>query len=143
MLYQGYVVRPLRRDWMEDAFIGRQAVSLRMKRLEKELGRIEAETRRWEPVGKVLASKYDFLFTPYFVQNNVKTAQESYLRVLSIKKEMEKIDDRLSHLDLLWLDTQRQAIADLKKRNCCTPSAKGPAAPTGRAAAGNHPSAGV
>lgn len=115
MLYQGYVARPLRRDWMEDAFIGRQAVSLRMKRLEKELGQIEAETRQWEPVGKVLASKYDFLFTPYFVQNNVKTAQESYLRVLAIKKETEEIDDRLSHLDLLWLDTQRQAIADLKK----------------------------
>ena len=86
MLYQGYVARPLRRDWMEDAFIGRQAVSLRMKRLEKELGQIEAETRQWEPVGKVLASKYDFLFTPYFVQNNVKTAQESYLRVLAIQK---------------------------------------------------------
>ena len=64
-------------------------MALRMKRLEKELCQIEAETRQWAPVGKVLASKYDFLFTPYFVQNNVKTAQASYLRVLPIKKETE------------------------------------------------------
>ena len=115
MLYQGYVARPLRRDLMEDAFIGRQAVALRMKRLERELNPVEEEIRQWAPVGKVLAQRYDFLFTPFFVQNNVKTAQESYLRVLAIEKEAEDIDDRLSHLDLLWLDTQRQAIADLKK----------------------------
>ena len=115
MLYQGYVARPLRRDLMEDAFIGRQAVALRMKRLERELNQVEEEIRQWAPVGEVLAQRYDFLFTPFFVQNNVKTAQESYLRVLAIKKETEDIDDRLSHLDLLWLDTQRQAIADLKK----------------------------
>ena len=38
MLYQGYVARAIRRELMDDAFIGRRAVSLRISRLQ-EIGR--------------------------------------------------------------------------------------------------------
>ena len=43
MLYQGYVARALRRDRMEDAFIGRHAVTLRIARLEEEAAGLQAE----------------------------------------------------------------------------------------------------
>lgn len=37
MLYQGYVMRPIPKDRMEDAFIGRRAVDLRIARLLSDL----------------------------------------------------------------------------------------------------------
>ena len=40
MLYQGYVARALSRERMEDAFIGRYAVTLRIRRLEEQRGHI-------------------------------------------------------------------------------------------------------
>ena len=45
MLYQGYVARLIRRELMDDAFIGRRAVSLRISRLQEELALIENELR--------------------------------------------------------------------------------------------------
>ena len=44
MLYQGYVVRPIRKDLMDDAFIGRRAVALRIARIEEELVQINSAT---------------------------------------------------------------------------------------------------
>ena len=50
LLYQGYVVRSIRRELMDDAFIGRYAVSLRVSRLEEELTQIEDQLRYWNPM---------------------------------------------------------------------------------------------
>lgn len=41
MLYQGYVARALSRERMDDAFIGRYAVTLRIRRLEEETAQLE------------------------------------------------------------------------------------------------------
>lgn len=54
MLYQGYVARALRKGWMEDAFIGRRAVQLRIEHLEKELACLQEELRHWQPLQKQL-----------------------------------------------------------------------------------------
>lgn len=117
MLYQGYAARPLRRERMEDAFIGRRAVALRMKRLEAELAELERSIRHWAPVHTFLSRQKDrdFLLSRYFVQGVAPQRQEDYLRKAEIKKEMEETSQQLSRLDLLWLDQQRKQIKVLEQ----------------------------
>ena len=113
MLYQGYVARPIRRERMDDAFIGRRAVSLRISRLEDELKQINDELHDWNPIRQLLAQSKDPLFTHFFVQNTVAERQNAYLRCIEITDEVADIDDQLSKLDLMWLDEQRRTIAAL------------------------------
>ena len=113
MLYQGYVARSMRRERMDDAFIGRRAVSLRISRLEDELKQIKDELHDWTPIRQLLAQSKDPLFTNFFVQSTVAEKQNAYLRSIEITDEVDDIDDQLSKLDLLWLDEQRRTIAAL------------------------------
>ena len=113
LLYQGYVVRSIRRELMDDAFIGRYAVSLRVSRLEEELTQIEDQLRYWNPIRQLLSQSKEPLFTHFFVQNTVAEKQKAYLRGMEIVNEVTDIDDQLSKLDLLWLDEQRRTIAAL------------------------------
>ena len=113
LLYQGYVVRSIRRELMDDAFIGRYAVSLRVSRLEEELTQIEDQLRYWNPIRQLLSQSKEPLFTHFFVQNTVAEKQKAYLRGMEIVNEVTDIDDQLSKLDLLWLDEQRRTNAAL------------------------------
>lgn len=113
MLYQGYVTRPLRRAWMEDAFIGRRAVALRIRRLEAELERAQECIQHWTPILQVLKRQEEPLFNQFFVQSTVQEKLNDYLRSLEIKKEIAQTEEQLSQLNLLWLDEQRQTIASL------------------------------
>jgi uncharacterized protein YPO0396 len=113
MLYQGYVARPLRRELMEDVFIGRRAVELRIQRLESELKQTEAMIQQLAPVLQVLSRQSEPLFTQYFVQSTVQENLQDYLRGLEITTEVAKIDEQLSQLDLLWLNEQRRTIERL------------------------------
>ena len=115
MLYQGYVARPLRRSWMEDAFIGRRAVELRIRRLEAELAQVEGAIRYWNPILQVLKNQDEPLFTQFFVQNTVQEKLDGYTRSLEIKKEIVEIENQLSQLNLFWLDEQRRTIEGLRK----------------------------
>lgn len=113
MLYQGYVTRPLRRAWMENAFLGRRAVALRIQRMERELERAEEQIRYWSPILQVLKRQEEPLFTQFFVQSTVEGKVKDYLRSLEIEKEIAQAEEQLSQLNLLWLDEQRQTIASL------------------------------
>ena len=115
MLYQGYVARPLRRALMEDAFIGRRAVGLRIQRLERELAQVEGAIRYWTPILQLLKKQDEPLFTQFFVQNTVQEKLDGYMRSLEIKKEIVEIKNRLSQLNLFWLDEQRRTIEGLIK----------------------------
>ena len=115
MLYQGYVARALRRDWMEDAFIGRRAVALRIDRLEKELAELGGKIQYWSPIYRELSVYHESMFTEYFVQVVIPQRQSDYLRGLSITQEVAEIDNQLSQLDLLWLNEQQKTIDLLKK----------------------------
>ena len=117
MVYQGYVARPIRQVWMDDAFIGRRAVELQVSRLEREQRELERSLRRWNPIHQILArhKDRDTLFTRYFVQSTVVQRQEDYLRGLEINSQLEQIEDAISHLDLFWLEEQRGRIAKLKE----------------------------
>lgn len=115
MLYQGYVVRPIRKELMDDAFIGRRAVALRIARIEAELAEIQTNLQMWNPVYQTL-SKYqnrDVLFSMRYVQIIVTQRQADYLRGIEISKELERVDEQISHLDLFWLGEQRKIIAKL------------------------------
>ena len=115
MLYQGYVVRPIRKELMDDAFIGRRAVALRIVRIEAELAEIQTNLQMWNPVYQTL-SKYqnrDVLFSMRYVQSIVTQRQADYLRGIEISKELERVDEQISHLDLFWLGEQRKIIAKL------------------------------
>ena len=113
LLYQGYVVRSIRRELMDDAFVGRYAVSLRVSRLEEGLTQIEDQLRYWNPIRQLLSQSKEPLFTHFFVQNTVAEKQKAYLHGMEIANEVTDIDDQLSKLDLLWLDEQRRTIAAL------------------------------
>ena len=110
MLYQGYVARPLRRELMEDAFIGRRAVALRIQRLEAELHQLQANMQHWKPIHQVLRNSPEPLFSQYFVQTTVPEKLQAYLRGLEITREVEQIDEQLSQLDLMWLAEQHRII---------------------------------
>lgn len=112
MLYQGYVVRPIRKELMDDAFIGRRAVALRIYRLESELKKVDADIQFWKPIHDKLATHQNrnMLFTQYFVRNVIAQRQADYLRGLEISKELENIEDQISHLDLFWLHEQKKMI---------------------------------
>ena len=116
MLYQGYVVRAIRREWMEDAFIGRRAVALRIQRLEKEQQRLQEELKRWTPIRKRLSGQKEPLFSAYFVRDTVAKKQEDYLRSLEIGKEVSRLEEKLAQLDILWLGRQDQMINQLKEK---------------------------
>ena len=117
MLYQGYVARPIRKELMDDAFIGRRAIALRISRIEAEIKGIEDTLRIWKPIYQTLnqfQSSHDVLFTARFVQDTVAQRQADYLRGIEITKELEQIDEQMSHLDLFWLDAQRKIIKQLE-----------------------------
>lgn len=115
MLYQGYVARALRKERMEDAFIGRRAVQLRMDRLEKELNQLQEELRHWQPLQKQLAGLPEPLFTQRFVRSDVMQKQQDYQRSQAITREIAEVKAQLSQLNLFWLDEQRQIIEQLKE----------------------------
>ena len=115
MLYQGYVARALRKERMEDAFIGRRAVQLRIDRLEKELNRLQEELRHWQPLQKQLAGLQEPLFTQRFVRIDVAQKQQDYQRSQAITREIVEVKAQLSQLNLFWLDEQRQIIEQLKE----------------------------
>lgn len=115
MLYQGYVARALRKGWMEDAFIGRRAVQLRIDHLEKELACLQEELRHWQPLQKQLTGLKEPLFTQRFVRIDVAQKQEDYQRVQMIIKEIAEVKNQLSQLNLFWLDEQRRIIEQLKE----------------------------
>lgn len=115
MLYQGYVVRPIRKELMDDAFIGRRAVALRIARIESELTENQSKLQIWVPIYQTL-SKYqnhEGLFSARYIQSVVPQRQTDYLRGLEISRELEQIEEQISHLDLFWLGEQRKNIAKL------------------------------
>ena len=115
MLYQGYVVRPIRKELMDDAFIGRRAVALRIARIEAELTEIQSKLHIWVPIYQTLSryQNHDVLFSARYIQSVVPQRQVDYLRGLEISSELEQIEEQISHLDLFWLGEQRKIIAKL------------------------------
>ena len=114
MLYQGYVARSMRRDRMENAFIGHRAVSLRISRLEEELAQIKAELGRWQPIRQLFAQAKEPLFTQFFVQNTIAEKQEAHRRCAELTGEIAEVDAQFSKTDFQWLEEQQDTIKALQ-----------------------------
>ena len=113
MLYQGYVARALRRDRMEDAFIGRHAVTLRIARLEEEAAGLQTEISHRKPIWQAVSQQKAPMLTPYYVRNIVPQRQADFLYRADLAEEINAIDEQVSHLDLPWLHQQKQLIAEI------------------------------
>ncbi len=115
MVYAGFVARPIPKDRMTDSFIGKKAVEIQIARIEKELHAIDAEIQSWSPIHKLLEKEKnrEFLFTRRFVQDEIVKRQQDYLRGLEVLKELDRIDDQISHLDLFWIGKLDKQIAEL------------------------------
>lgn len=112
MLYQGYVARPLSKARMEDIFIGQRAIAHRLERLQTRQDEIRNTMGYWKPMEEELArqTKREPLFTVRFVQEEMKERQAQYIRKLEISNELEKTVDKLSELNLFWLDEMSAEI---------------------------------
>jgi hypothetical protein len=117
MLYHGYVARPLQRHIMDDAFIGRKAVGLRIERLNETVSKLRKDITKLSPIHKLLDShkNRDFIFSRRFVQE-AEQKHENYLRGLEITQELERIEKKLSQLDLVWLSNLDQEINQLEEK---------------------------
>ncbi|MCL2046336.1 MAG: cell division protein MukB [Oscillospiraceae bacterium] len=115
MLYQGYVARPIPQSLMDDAFIGRKAIELRIARLEKSIEEIQSNVAINLPIHNSLISSQnrEFLINRRFVQE-AEQRQSDYLRTLEIKLEYEIVDEKLSQLDMFWLANLDAQIKDLE-----------------------------
>ena len=114
MVYQGYVARPIPRQRMEDAFLGRKAVALRMEKLRAELRRQEEAVERLRPVEQLLEDqrKREILFTARFCQEMTQRQADAARRD-ELDGQLQQIDAQLEGLDLLWLEDLDREMAQL------------------------------
>lgn len=114
MVYQGYVARPIPRQRMEDAFLGRKAVALRMEKLRAELHRQEEAVERLRPVEQLLEDqrKREVLFTARFCQEMAQR-QADAVRRDELDGQLKQIEAQLEGLDLLWLEDLDREMAQL------------------------------
>lgn len=114
MVYQGYVARPIPRQRMEDAFLGRKAVALRMEKLRAELRRQEEAVERLRPVEQLLEDqrKREVLFTARFCQEMAQRQADAARRD-ELDGQLQQIDAQLEGLDLLWLEDLDREMARL------------------------------
>ena len=98
------------------SFIGRKAVALRIQWLTLHKDELEQTVEQLQPIHKELdrQKNHEFVFTARFVQE-AEQRQSDYLRGLEISKELNAVEDKLSHLDLFWLGQLDKQIEDLKK----------------------------
>ena len=99
MLYQGYVARALRRDRMEDAFIGRHAVTLRIARLEEEAAGLQTEISHRKPIWQAVS----------------QIAALSHQREVQIAHKA-KLEERIRQLDEEILPEQYRSRTEMERR---------------------------
>ena len=115
MLFQGYVARPLRRQQMEDAFIGRKAIQIRIQRLEAELLTVGKTLQETLPVYQFLdgIKDHEYIFNAVFLEQ-ISQCRKDFLRGLEINTELDQLDEELAGLDLFWLDARRAEMKELQ-----------------------------
>ena len=117
MLYQGYVTRSISKEFMKDVFIGHRAVEQRISMLIPELDDIEKNISTLQPINEQLKKQreMEYLFTQFFVKDTVALCKEEYLREQKISKEIARIEEQISHLDLTSLIKIDEEIKQLEQ----------------------------
>lgn len=117
MLYQGYVVRPIPGEKMRNAFLGRKAIELRIQLLRERQRALTEEIGQLTPICRALAAQQsrDFVFTARFVQE-AEQRQRDYLRGLEIQRELQKLAEALTGIDMFFLENLNAEIKALDER---------------------------
>lgn len=114
MLYQGYVARPLSPALMADAYIGKLAVTKRLKRLTSIQQGLSDSINSMRATRDLLAKQKekDPLITERYVQTIIRDSIENVGRVQVLSSQLDDLDKAYDALDLTWL----AKIDDIIKR---------------------------
>ena len=117
IVYQGYAIRSISKNLMDNAFIGRKAVELRIAKLKENIAGIQEKIDEWSPVHSQLdyQKNKEFIFTNRFVQE-AEQKQADYIRIREITQELNRVEKELSKLDLIWLSNLDQEIIQLEQK---------------------------
>ena len=117
MLYSGYVLRPMPRAQMENAFIGQKAIALRIRQLEDRLSECMDTIRQKQPVAEALGRQKnrEILFSERFIRGEIPDRREDRLRGYEISRELDELEEDLSRLDLGWLLDINEQIQQVEK----------------------------
>ena len=115
MLYHGYVARPISKELMDNAFIGRKAVALRIEKIKAQITALGEEIRIYAPLCLQLDTQKnrEFIFTKRFTAE-AEQRQIDHVRGLEINRELDGIEKKLSGLDLFWLTNLDSEIRQLE-----------------------------
>lgn len=117
MLYQGYVTRSIPHERMEAIFIGHKSVTIAIEQSKIKQDNLNSELNKWSPLKELLdiQKNREFIFTNRFISNELSQRHEDYLKSLQIQNEIAITEDKLSHLNLLWLDKIKSQIEELEQ----------------------------
>lgn len=118
LLYQGYVVRQIPKNKLQDAFIGQKAVALRVKQTKEEIEQLQMQLDALQPQLQALqkCAKHEFLFTDRYLQHDVPNNMEAYKQVQKWRKELEEISEKLAAINLFEIDRLKVEIEKQKKQ---------------------------
>lgn len=117
MLYQGYVARQLPRRQMEDAFIGRRSVALRIEVLNKRQTELQERLEQMQPLLIFLKNygQREYLFTRRYVDDDVTRFGNEYTQGVELANLLKQIEEQLDELDMFWLEQLEHKLEQINK----------------------------
>ena len=117
LLYQGYVVRQIPKNKMQDAFIGQKAITLRIEQSEVELAQLQEQLAALKPQLEALkkCSSHEFLFNERYVRQYLQSARDAYADVQAWRAELEQISAKLDALNLFEIDRLKAEIEECRQ----------------------------
>lgn len=117
LMYQGYVVRQIPKNKMQDAFIGQKAITLRIEQSEAELAQLQEQLAALQPQLEALkkCSSHEFLFNERYVRQYLQSASDAYTDVQAWRAELEQISAKLDALNLFEIDRLKAEIEECRQ----------------------------
>lgn len=115
MLYKNFVARPMNKNAMNDAFIGRKAIELQLERLTLECNQLEENQEKLSQSLAPCQTPHTWLLTPRFLETEFPTLQQQFSRSLILPEEIKEVDFAISQCNLYWLDELNDTIFKLSQ----------------------------
>lgn len=117
LLYQGYVVRQIPKNKMQDAFIGQKAIALRIEQSKAEMALLQEQIDALLPHLEALkkCSSHEFLFNERYVRQYLQSARDAYADVQTWRAELAQISEKLDALNLFEIDRLKAEIEEHKQ----------------------------
>ena len=117
LLYQGYVVRQIPKNKMQDTFIGQKAIALRIEQSKAELALLQEQIDALQPQLEALkkCSSHEFLFNERYVRQYLQSSRDAYADVQTWRAELAQISEKLNALNLFEIDSLKAEIEECKQ----------------------------